>query len=355
MTRNLVTQRTVSEIRPIPGADRIEVAIVGGWECVVRKGEYQAGDPCLYFEIDSFIPASDDRFSFLSGHTKTFNDVEGYRLRTVKLRGQISQGLLMKPSDFPELEGVKYKAEALDIQKWEAPIPACLRGQIAGKFPSFIPRTDQERVQNIPQEELNKYIGDRFEVTVKLDGTSVTVYYRDGHVGVCSRNWELKVDAPENKNNTIIKIARESGLLDYLASLKKNYAFQGELIGEGIQGNNEKLKGHSLYIFDIWNIDAQRYLTPLERRDCLWGTSAYSFIVNTPLIAESARYVEAVDDIGSMKLPVKDGNVDIAQLIADADGASLTPGVAREGVVWKHESGAFSFKVVSNAYLLKGK
>ena len=96
--RKLATIRTVTETRPIEDAEMIELAVVDGWKCVTKKGEYSAGDAVIYCEIDSFLPVREE-FEFLrKSSLKSMDEREGFRLRTVKLRGQISQGLLIDPS-----------------------------------------------------------------------------------------------------------------------------------------------------------------------------------------------------------------------------------------------------------------
>ncbi|MEL6106895.1 MAG: RNA ligase (ATP), partial [Planctomycetota bacterium] len=137
--RKLATIRRVIETRPIEGADRIELAVVDGWKCVVKKNEYASGDPVIYCEIDSFLPIREE-FEFLRKSSfKVMDGREGFRLRTVKLRGQVSQGLLLDPSllgrTFELGEDV---TEELGIAKYEAPIPACLGGEVVGPFPNFI-------------------------------------------------------------------------------------------------------------------------------------------------------------------------------------------------------------------------
>jgi RNA ligase (TIGR02306 family) len=156
--RQLVTLRKVAELRPIPNADAIECAIVDGWPVVVKKGEFQVGDTGVYFEIDSFLPASDERFAFLMNKGKiTYEGHEGVRLRTIKLRGVVSQGLLLPVTHFREdidavLAGIHVDTleEALGIVKYEPPIHASLAGEVEGPMPPFIRKTDQE-----PSHHLN--------------------------------------------------------------------------------------------------------------------------------------------------------------------------------------------------------
>lgn len=153
-TRKLASIKPITHLKPIEGADAIECAIVdGGWPVVVKKGDYKVGDVAIYMEIDCWIPHELAPFLSKGQEPREYNGVKGERLRTVKLRGQISQGLLL-PTSILDVLGLWPLAGdpvghdltvQLGIQKWEAPEPACLSGQVRGNFPSFIPKTDQER------------------------------------------------------------------------------------------------------------------------------------------------------------------------------------------------------------------
>lgn len=423
INRKLVTIRTIDEIRPIEGADAIVCAVIGGWTVVVKKGEFAPGDEVFYFEIDSFLPDGVPAWQFLvDKQGREFNGVRGHRLRTVKLRGQVSQGFVLPLDAFPLLmekvmavqcngrtsaeaanEDLDLAAE-LDIVKWEAPLPAELAGQAEGLFPSFIRRTDQERCQNLVSEifqtedrlvdfslmaqtmttealttmqdkGLLEWVGDglggrwmkvdkakadadaRYEVTIKLDGSSMTVFAR-GHAGedtivvesgVCSRNLQLKVNEA-NADNTFIRIALQSGLLGALEEMTRdgegNVAVQGELMGPGIQGNREQLKTHQLFIFDVQFLDAGGgYLTPQERTTFM--RKLYDRGVNPNLVKHVPvlHYGVTLEDLGI---------TNVKELLAFAEGPSLVHQV-REGLVFKRMDGLFSFKAISNAYLAKEK
>jgi RNA ligase (TIGR02306 family) len=179
MDRKLVTLRRVRELKPIPDADRIELALVDGWQCVVGKGDFQSDDVGVFFEIDSLLPV-ESRFEFLrKSYFKKLPDREGFRLRTVKLRGQLSQGLLMPLKIFPEIEGKGVGddvTEVLGVIKYEPLIPAHLAGTVKGSFPSFVAKSDEERLQNLPGL-FETCRGLEFEATVKMDGSSMTAYW----------------------------------------------------------------------------------------------------------------------------------------------------------------------------------
>lgn len=249
MARKLASIQKILALEPIEGADAIEKATVLGWQLVVKKGEYKIGDLCVYCEIDSLLPEK-PAFEFMKPR--------GMRVRTIRLRGQISQGicfpLSILPTDFQVIEDADC-TEILEITKYEAPIPASLQGKVKGRFPSFIHKTDETRVQ-VLQTSLDKYKGQTFYITEKLDGSSCTYYLKDGEFGVCSRNLELL----EDDENSLWKVARILDIENKLRSLSGNYALQGELIGEGIQSNKYKIRGQDFRVFNIFNIDKYEYL-----------------------------------------------------------------------------------------------
>ena len=339
--RKMATIRRIDTIGPIEGADAIEVATVGGWKVVVKKGDFKPGDLAVYCEIDSFIPSTIAPFlTKPDQYPKVFEGVQGERLRTVRLRGQLSQGLLMPMSVMTNngviaqvLKEDEDVSQALGIVKYEAPIPACLAGEVKGMFPGFIPKTDQERIQNL-SVELAEWVrlGYTFEVTEKLDGTSMTAFMVDGVFSICSRNLELK----PNPDNSMFKAALKQNLEAKLAQSGRNLALQGELIGNGIQGNKYKLKDQGFYVFDIYDIDAKRYLTPVERKAFVseWN------IAHVPVF-QSAVSLDGLT---------------IDMLLKNAEGKSVMgdiEGPEQEGLVYKANEAEVSFKVISNRFLLR--
>lgn len=329
--RKLATIRTINNVRNIEGADNIEAVQIDGWQCVAKKGEFQVGDLCCYFEIDSFLPASNPAFDFLSGRGKQKDATgsEGYRLRTAKLRGTLSQGLALPIAALFNgecLQNGDDVSDRLGITKWEPALPASLGGEAKGSFPAWIQKTDQERIQNIPQV-LNR--GLDYEITVKLDGSSMTAYHRDGEFGVCSRNLDLR----DKGDNTFWVVAKRYGLPEKLAEIG-NIAIQGELIGPGIQGNKEKLNTHELYVFDVWMIDKQQYASPETR----YAIVDRLGLKHVPVISKSSPAPSSV-----------------SKALEIAEGHSLNPSVQREGVVFKSLCGAASWKAISNKWLLKNE
>ena len=247
--RKLVSIQRIKALEPIAGADAIEKATVLGWQLVVKKGEFQVGDLAVYCEIDSLMPDKPE-FEFLKAR--------GMRIKTIRLRGQISQGICFPVSILPEntpiVEGEEV-TDILGITKYEPPMPASLLGIAKGKFPSFIPKTDETRVQ-VLQDLLDKCAGERCYITEKLDGSSVTYYVNNGEFGVCSRNLELL----EDDENSLWKVAKALNIEEKLRSTGKNIALQGELIGEGIQSNKLKLRGQTVRFFNVFDIDRFEFL-----------------------------------------------------------------------------------------------
>ena len=333
--RKLATIRKIDLIRPILDADAIECAVVGGWTVVIKKGDFKAGDLAIYCEIDSWIPTDLAPFLSKGKEPREYNGVRGERLRSVKLRGQLSQGLLL--DRFVALDKVGEIHEGMDmsdllnIVKYEAPVPACLAGKARGMFPSFIPRTDQERIQNLTTELSNWVaLGLTWELTEKLDGSSMTVYVNADDSGVCSRNLNLY----DTEGNTLWQVAHRDQIITAIQDSQRNIAIQGELIGEGIQGNPYKIKGQSFYVFDIYDIDKRSYMTPTERRDFC----EFHELLHVPVIVDDK-------DLGM-------GTVE--ELLSWAnDKSRLNPQADREGLVFKCNERQISFKTISNKYLLK--
>lgn len=330
--RKMATIRKIDDIRPIENADAIEVAVVGGWKVVVKKGEFKVGDLAVYCEIDSWIPTELAPFLSKGKEPREFEGIKGERLRTIKLRGQLSQGLLLPWTVGGEGDDL---SEALGIIKWEKPMNAQLAGMARGNFPALIPKTDQERAQNLKKEiEIASDDGLLFEVTEKLEGSSMTVYQIRGEFGVCSRNLDLK----ETEGNAFWSTARREDIEGKMKRLNAqwDFAIQGELIGPGIQGNIYKLTEPQFRVFDVYDIMAGAYLDPAHRR----AVVAVLGLLHVPIITDGK-------DLGV-------GSIDEILQWAE-DRSLLNPDVEREGIVFKECNGGMSFKAISNKYLLGEK
>lgn len=344
MIRKLARIARIDAISPIEGADAIEAAHVGGWKVVVKKNEFAPGDLAVYFEIDAFLPEGNPAWQFLVDKMpRLYEEHRGHVLRSVKLRGQVSQGLLLPVSALAgtSAEGAALEpgldvAEALGVIKYEPPVAACLSGIALGAFPSRIPKTDQERIQNLANELSGwQRHGLAWEVTEKLEGSSCTFAWLDGELHVCSRTLDL-ADTPDN---SLWIAARKLGIREKLAARagSRNLALQGELIGHGIQGNIYGLKEQQFHLYDIYDADAGRYLGSAERRALAEALG----VPHVPVVHETFALGEAIT---------------MDALLAMADGPSrLNAGQLREGLVFKALGEQASFKAISNQYLLKQK
>ena len=377
MERKLASVQRIASIRPIEGADAIEVARINNWDVVVKKNEFKEGELCVYFEIDSFLPIREE-FEFLRKSSfKKMGDQEGFRLKTIRLRGQVSQGLVVPITilngdyiigisqqphgdqlqlgpydDALVIEEGADVTELLGVEKYEPPIPAELSGKVKGYFPSFIRKTDEERVQNLVKEYAQWKEQDLdFYVTEKLDGSSATYYYNNGVFGVCSRNLELAepeefvagmimcddgIERPRQQNS-FWKVAQELGLKEKLEAYGRNISIQGELIGEGIQGNPYKIKGQTVRFFNVFDIDTQEY----------YGLPMFLATMQHTLKLETVPMLTSL----TMKLPDT-----IDELLAYADAKSvLNSDFDREGVVLRSIDRKISFKAISNKFLMNEK
>ena len=349
--RVMASVERIVAIEPIEGADKIVKATVKNWSLVTAiDNGFKVGDLVVYCEIDSWIPHDVAPFLSKGQYPRVYNGVEGERLKTIKLRGQVSQGLILpleKRTDeilgevhvvvrgnefLGALQEGDNVSEFLGIQKWEAPIPACLAGVSKGSFPSQIPKTDEERIQNIRGKDFAEFQKLKYEVTEKLEGSSMTVAMIAGEFVVCSRNMNLK----EVEGNTFWQVARELKIEEKLRAMNlDNVAIQGELVGEGVQGNHYKLKGHTMYVFAVYDIQNSLYMDAEGRRKLV-----------TELGLNHAPVLDA--KMTSMSMHTCD------TLLTMADGqSSINPQVLREGIVFKQIDGQVHFKAVSNKYLVK--
>jgi len=340
MERKLATIAEIESIHPIVDADNIEMARIRGWQVVVKKGQFQPGQLCVYCEVDSVMPEWPE-FEFLSNRN--------YRIKTAKLRGQISQGIAFPMSI---LDGkINYSdigtiidtdvTEALGITKYDPPIPACLGGTAKGRFPSHSIKTDEERIQNL-KAKFEEYKQSRWYVTEKLDGSSMTCFIYDNEFGIASRNLTLK-EHPENELNSFWKVAREIQLEEKMKLFMDHnnleaFTLQGELIGEGIQKNKYKLKGQHVRFF--------RAFDPIKYE---FFTYHYFMVMMLDMGLETVPIIET-----KFELPDT-----YEELVAYADGRSALADTAREGLVFikngsaERFQGRESFKIISNKFLLK--
>ena len=244
----LASIQRVTDIRPIEGADRIQVATVLGYRTVIKKGEFAVGDFCVWHEPDTVVPERPE-YEFLRK--------QGFRLKVSRFRGQVSQGLALPVTVLPpngELALGEDVTEVTGIRKYEKPLPANLAGVAKGGFPTWLKRTDEPNLRSFP-DALLEFVGRECVITQKVDGSSGTFYRRGGQFGVCSRNLELE----ENDTATFWRVAREFKLEEALATLPGDWALQGEVYGEGIQKNVLGVKGVQFAAFNLFDVGSYRY------------------------------------------------------------------------------------------------
>lgn len=381
--RRLVSVRTVDGLEPIDGAVAIETAMVGGWAVVVKKGEFQPGDRGVFFEIDSFLPMDDARFSFLHKNAIKWNNTTGMRIKSIRLRGQLSQGLILPLALFPEIstkldgktpdeiDSMDF-TELVKVVKWEPIANVSMGGVPRGNFPSFLVKSDQDRYQGLAKafKKIVEHNSDpdkrviTFEKSIKLDGSSITVYNSPLYQrsGVCSRN----IDLAETDSNVFWRLARQYKLPETLELLLSTtgvagggIAIQGEIFGLGINGNHEGIDHIEFRIFDIYLIATADgkwpggFATPSTRRmlidamNELRAEHGWPALEQVPILDAECRIDLDPDNI-------------MTELQASSEGPSLYA-PTREGVVYKSNVpvlGAggphqpFTFKAISNTYLL---
>ena len=340
MERKLASVQRALEIIEIEGADAIELVRINGWQCVTKKGEFAVGDLGVFLEIDA-IPPDSATFQFLwtakDGTVPARPDK--FRIRTMKLRGALSQGLFLPLSGFDLDAAVAGEdvTEKLGVTKYEPPLPTGNQGDIGGNFPGFIPKTDEIRVQSAP-EVTAEIFNLPYAITLKYDGTSATycVDPRDGQFLACGRNYSIR-----EGDSLYWRIARQLDLLAKLAA-HPQMALQGEICGPGIQKNRLELKQIAFFAFNVYDIANRRYLAHQAAREFLAQIDVPA--VETLEIGDSFGYNQN-------------------SLLALAEGKYPGTSNEREGLVIRPLrernsevlAGRLSFKAISNRFLLKEK
>lgn len=368
MNRKLASIQTIESLTSIEGADSIEKARILGWDVVVKKGDFKQGDLCCYCEIDSILPERSE-FEFLRN--------KKFRIRTIKLRGQISQGIAFPLSI---LKGKKYKIGAdvtkeLGILKHESDderrdrIDAERRGtwftrfwkklkwtigigkrrKVTKGWPSFIPHTDETRLQAVP-EVLKEIENKEVYITTKIDGTSGTFFLRGKEYGVCSRHVRQNPDIVAG--NVYVQASKKYKIEEGLRRLGKNLAIQGEIAGiseegEGIkgkvlQGNKLGLKELKLFVFNVWDIDKACYLGFFDMKRIIdeLGLEMVPFLSRACISNQSIEdWVQRASDVYYR-----------FNEVTPAEGIVVRPVEETYSKVLK---GRLSFKVINPKFLLK--
>jgi len=338
--RKLASIQKIKEVIKHPNADTLDIVTVLGWQCVSKTGNFKVGDKCIYFEIDSLIPMKHEWARFLQNKDKPQSPA---RLKTIKLRGQQSQGLCMPLTTvFPGLNDMEEGTdvtEILEVTKYEPVIPACLNGDAKGVRPSYTIKTDEDRIQAFP-ELIDEFQDKLVYVSQKIDGTSGTYSFMNNDYQVSGRNWSYV----ESDNNTYWKISKKYQIQEKLKNIYDksgvNYAIQGEIAGPSIQKNLLGLKNHELFVFNVMNLSTNKFLEFYEFKEFCEKLQ----LQTVPILQICPFKWKTIDELLNL-----------------ADSTFYPNGHINEGVVIRpvHEfyskvlSNRASFKVVSNKFLNK--
>lgn len=353
---HLASVQKILNITPISGADAIETAHVLGWEVVIKKGEFKEGDLCVYIQIDTIVPET-EQFDFLRERK--------YRVRTIKLRKQISQGLIVplprgkfnEGDDVTDLLGIKkFEKPDNNPERFEKPrmpkkwykkwiyifkynflykIFPRLRKKQRSSFPThLVSVTDEERIQNIPQV-LNQYAGKLFVVSYKLDGSSITIIHSKvlgkNKFRICSRRFELHC----NKNDwyrVFVTTDFKYEILKLVSHFDTNdIIVQGEAIGK-FNGNHHNLPSEQIRLFNIY-VNGKR-LKPKEFLEtCIKMNIPHCPKYKEVILSHTLEEILKESEIKDL----------------------LNPNTDVEGLVWRCVDDNMSFKVINNKYLLNEK
>lgn len=345
--RKLASIQRIWKIEPIEGADRIELAHVLGWQCVVNKGQFQPMDIGVYFEIDSFLPIRPE-FEFMRATSYKKSDVmgEGFKLRTMRFRGEISQGLLLPLSQFPQIPAEAEigtdVTELLGVKKWEIEERVTTGGTAIGTLPYDIPHTDETRVQEEPAL-IQAFAGLEYYISTKMDGSSHSIGIDENGFHVTGHNYEYKDDGA----SSFYELVKARGYREKMEAFAKKenlttFTVQGELCAPGIQQNRLRLIKPEWYVFTIRENGKRVGLR---------------------------RMLEICDLLGFEHVPIEEVGMDLPSkyptveaLLARADG-DYPKGGKKEGIVVRPTepvfcqliSASLSMKIVSNKYLLKNE
>ena len=367
MSRKLASIQKIKAIKPIEGADRIEIVQVLNWDCVATKGQHQIGDMVIYFEIDSLLPDI-PAFEFLRG-SSWLQKLNKYKIRTHKFRGQISQGLVIPVSQLKEIyqqinpkedyypmnytEGADL-TEILGIEKYEPPVSNGPLGEIIS-HEWYVPKTDEERIQVCAENVLPEYMKvdkNDWYASIKLDGTSCTAGLFEDAFLIGGRNQWYK--GPNMYTETVKKYGDiETKAREYLEATGVYVVFQGELCGPGIQSNRLGLKEKEWFIFNVF-VSTTGKMDSYEKLDLIGmlGMCERFGLKHVPLVNAEDKFDfktgTSIDDTVD-KLLYHVDNFRYRTYFEDA-----SPNQVAEGLVFRFNDMTNSFKVVSNKFLLKG-
>jgi RNA ligase (TIGR02306 family) len=333
MERKLASVQQVKEIKSIPDADRIEVITVLGWHVVVQKNIYKVGDKVVYFEVDSCLPHDNILYGDL--------EKSGYRVKTLKFRGQISQGFVKKLSELNLDESIEIGTNVtniLGVKKYELPDEYKDNEFIKGPFPGYIHKTGEIRIQTLP-DLLEEFKGTRCYVTEKMDGTSASFSIREEEYKICSHEKEIN---PE-KNSCYKFINEKYDLETKIRSFGKNITIQGEICGPGICKNKYQLKEYDFFVFDIFDSDNYDHL-PLKE---VYKICEKLGLKTVPIISDNYILPDNIDEI------VEFSKEKSTLCDTKREGLVIRSYEEKRNLNKKYELTRLSFKVINPEYSLK--
>ena len=366
MGRKLASVQKVKAIRPIEGADRIEVVQVLNWDCVAQKGLYDVGDLVIYFEIDSLL--SDIPMLEWLKKSAWSQKLNKYKISTHKFRNQISQGLIIPIRDLTEmynqingtsLSSIDYDegddlTGLLKIEKYEPPVSNGPLGEIIS-HEWYVPKTDEERIQVCAENVLPEYMKidqNEWYASIKLDGTSCAAGLFEDTFLIGGRNQWYK--GPNMYTETVKKYGDiETKAREYSEATGVYVVFQGELCGPGIQSNKLGLKEKAWFIFNVF-VSTTGKIDSYEKLDLIGmlGMCERFGLKHVPLVNAEDKFdfkaTNNIDETVENLLKYVD-NFKYRTYFEDA-----SPNQIAEGLVFRMNDMTNSFKVISNKFLLKG-
>ena len=342
--RKLASIQVVDKIERHADADSLDIATILGWQTITKIGEVILGERVIYCEIDSMLPYKAEWLPIaVKDRIAKENVAAPFRIRTIKLRGKVSQGLIIPLNNFlplylRSLEVGHDVTSILGITKYDPPPLsencALFQSRRAGSFPSrLLNKTDERRIQSYP-DLLTDLNGKPYNITVKMDGTSVTYLIdpQSQNFLVCSRN--MVRERPINPSLCPYWCMAVKYDIEAKLKLIPHIAIQGEICGPNIQKNLAKLDSFELFVYNLIDINEKRRL-PLYTMLSLCSSTLE--LQTVPLEERGPAF----------------GYTNIKQLLDKAKGRYLGTKNAREGLVIRSIDQTISFKVINNEYLLK--
>lgn len=308
--KDLATIQVIKDVRTHPNADTLDLATVLGWQVVVKRGEFQAGDLCVFIVTDTIVPET-PYFEFM----RRVN----FRVKPIRLRDEESAGLVLPISviahmSYPKTVG-RDVTDDLGVKKYIKPIPPELDGVMIGGFPGFLIETDEKNLRTFP-EALEELFGRPYYITRKDDGTSGTYFVKGGDFGVCGRTIQYAdPGTPENptvfpegvewRDNGFWRMARKYAIEENLKRLfgNRDFAIQGEVVGPGVQSNHLGLAEMEFHFFNIFDITNRIYFS----KDELLRFAGESGVPMVPIVEEGAAFPHTIADLvklaDSLKYP----------------------------------------------------